>query len=133
MAKDPYGNDVADPFDLAIAQGVMRSTWWSAIYAFGLAFTPGCTVPLMSFAQLPAIVAIIFIGLPMVLSTAAGINTVIRVFTMQAEHRRMLPSWQPWGALALAGVGLLFSAVPLGLFLLQLLLFSALSMFGSLF
>ena len=42
MATDPYGNEIVDPFDKAIADGVMRSTWQSAIVSVVFAFGSGC-------------------------------------------------------------------------------------------
>lgn len=103
MAKDPYGNDIEDPFDKAIAQGVMRSTWSSAIVALLFALSSGCCVPISSFT-LPAVVPLL-VGVVSLVSIAAAVNVAIRVFTMQPEHKKLVPGWHPWGALALALTG----------------------------
>lgn len=111
MAKDPYGNEIDDPFDKAIAQGVMRSTWSSAILSVVFALSAGCCVPvssLISASLVPLVIAIT--GL---LSLAAAANVVIRVFTMQSEHKELIPSWHPWAALGLALCGAALGALQL--------------------
>ncbi|MCB9673119.1 MAG: hypothetical protein H6734_26860 [Alphaproteobacteria bacterium] len=103
MAKDPYGNEIEDPFDKAIAQGVMRSTWSSAIVAMAFALSSGCCVPVSSVIA-PTIVPLL-VGAVSLCALAAGINVAIRVFTMQPEHKELVPSWHPWGALGLGALG----------------------------
>jgi hypothetical protein len=105
MPKDAYGNDVVDPFDLAIAQGVMRSTWASAITAVVVNLFAGCCI---GAGQIPAIgitAGMIPVFLFGFLSIAAMGNVAIRVFTMQPEHKALVPSWHPWGALGLGVAG----------------------------
>lgn len=103
MAVDPYGNEIVDPFDQAIAQGVMRSTWQSAIVALVLSLTSGCCFGVFQFISPAAGLALS--GLVGVLALTAAANVVLRVFTMQPEHKRLVPNWSPWGALGVAVVG----------------------------
>lgn len=103
MARDPYGNEIEDPFDKAIAQGVMRSTWSSAVLAVVFSLSSGCCVPVSSLA-VPQIIPLVIV-LVSLLALAASINVVIRVFTMQPEHKALVPGWHPWGALGIALVG----------------------------
>ncbi len=121
MAKDPYGNEVVDPWDQAIAMGVMRSTWWSGATSLVLALVGGCCIPVRSLEFLsPAFMTVpvfVFGGLAM----AAGVNVAVRVFTMQPEHKRLVPGWHPWAALALGIAG--FSIAALQVFALVMLLF----------
>lgn len=111
MAKDPYGNEIDDPFDKAIAQGVMRSTWSSAILSVVFALGAGCCVPVSSLVSSSLVPLVITItGL---MSLAAGANVVIRVFTMQPEHKELVPGWHPWAALGLALCGAALGALQL--------------------
>ena len=103
MARDPYGNEIEDPFDKAIAQGVMRSTWSSAALSVVFALSSGCCVPISSFA-VPQLVPVLIV-VATLLAFAACINVVIRVVTMQSEHRALVPNWHPWAALALGLTG----------------------------
>ena len=122
MAKDPYGNEIHDPFDLAIAKGVMRSTWSSAITAVVLALASGCCLPGASIGLSPMLV-VFFVSLLGLVSIGLAINVVIRVFTMQPEHKVLVPSWSPWGALATAVVGAGISALQILGVLVQAFLF----------
>ncbi len=103
MPKDPYGNEIEDPFDKAIAQGVMRSTWSSAVVSLVFALGGGCCVPIGSMVSPNAMLVVMSAGA--LLAIAAGINVVIRVFTMQPEHRALVPSWHPWTAFGMGVVG----------------------------
>lgn len=103
MATDPYGNEIVDPFDKAIADGVMKSTWQSAIVSVVFAFSSGCCFAIGQAAN-PTVGAVL-VSLAAVLALTAGANVVLRVFTMQPEHKRLVPGWSPWGALAVALVG----------------------------
>jgi len=127
MAKDPYGNDVADPWDTAIAIGVMRSTWWSGGLALALALVSGCCLPVRSLGLLSSTVMMIPIFVLGGLSMAAGINAAVRVFTMQPEHKNLVPSWHPWAALGLGLAGFSISALQVGLVVLFFLLLPAMS------
>jgi len=127
MAKDPYGNDVADPWDIAIAIGVMRSTWWSGGLALALALVSGCCLPIRSLGLVSGTVMMIPIFVIGGLSMAAGINAAVRVFTMQPEHKNLVPSWQPWAALGLGVAGFLISALQVGLVVLFFLLLPAMT------
>ena len=107
MGKDAYGNEVIDPFDLAIAQGVMRATWGSAIFAAALNLAMGCCI---GAALAPAIGFGLAIGGSLTLllgliSMGSAVNVAIRVLTMQPDHKALVPSWHPWGALGLAVAG----------------------------
>ena len=111
MPKDPYGNEIVDPWDQAIAMGVMRSTWWSGATSIALALFGGCCIPVRSLEFLsPAFMSIpifVFGGLAM----AAGVNVAVRVFTMQPEHKRLVPGWHPWAALGLGIAGFCIAAL----------------------
>ncbi|MEZ4320103.1 MAG: hypothetical protein R3F61_21515 [Myxococcota bacterium] len=111
MAKDPYGNDVVDPWDLAIAVGVMRSTWWSGGLSLAMSLFAGCCIPVRATNVLSPGMMLIPIFVLGFLSMAAGVNAAVRVFTMQPEHKRLVPSWHPWGALGLGAAGFVISAL----------------------
>lgn len=123
MAQDPYGNEIIDPFDKAIAEGVIKSTWQSAIVGLVLALTSGCCFGVGQLAN--PTVAMALVGVVSFLSLAACANVVLRVLTMQPEHKRILPSWQPWGALGMAVVAGCISGLQL-LLLVGTFLFAAL-------
>lgn len=110
MAKDAYGNDVVDPFDLAIAQGVMRATWGSAIAAAVLNLVAGCCFGTSMAVLGPAVAGFVMI-LVALISVGSAVNVAIRVFTMQPDHKALVPSWHPWGALGLAVAGAAFAAL----------------------
>jgi hypothetical protein len=122
MATDPYGNEIDDPFDKAIAQGVMRSTWSSAILALLFSLSSGCCGPVTSMVS--ANVVPLVVGFCAAIAIAAGINVAVRVFTMQPEHKALVPGWHPWGALALGLVGAALGALQLAAIVLQFLLLS---------
>lgn len=103
MATDPYGNEIVDPFDKAIADGVMKSTWQSAIVSVAMAFLSGCCFGIGQ-AVSPTVGAVL-VSLVAVLAVTAAANVLLRVFTMQPEHKRLVPSWSPWAALGVALVG----------------------------
>jgi hypothetical protein len=126
MPKDPYGNEVVDPWDQAIAMGVMRSTWWSGGTALVLALVGGCCIPIRTLEVLsPEFMSVpifVFGGLAM----AAGANAAVRVFTMQPEHKRLVPSWHPWAALGLGVAGFAIAALQVFSLILFMLILPAL-------
>lgn len=103
MAQDPYGNEIVDPFDQAIADGVMKSTWQSSIVSVVLAFTSGCCFGVGQLVSPTA--AMVIVSLIAVLALTASANVILRVFTMQPEHKRLVPGWAPWAALGVALIG----------------------------
>lgn len=122
MTKDPYGNEIVDPWDQAIALGVMRSTWWSGAVALILSFLGGCCIPLRQVESLSPSFLTVPVFLFGALAMTAGINAAVRVFTMQPEHKKLVPSWHPWAALGLGVAGFLIGSLQILVTLVQIFL-----------
>lgn len=129
MAQDPYGNEVVDPFDQAIADAVMRSTWWSAGGAAFLALGSNCCCFGVGAAGLGGLAGATPVIILAMFALAASLNVFMRVFTMQPEHKTLVPSWHPIGAALLGLAAFLIASAQLAMYVVPLILMSVASFF----